>query len=479
MDQNKWNNKQFHNNEETVYSINQNNDVLAASSAFFYILQESSKENTEIHRLFLQLRHESLQHLSNLIKSSSRVPNIVKTNLTPINNPPSQNTSSNINSINHFPNSDSHAEFEKDDIIELALGSVAKCFGPEFAIFEGRRIPRIPNGDLLLFDRVLQITGTRLSLDQPASIITEFQVPDNAWFFQANSYSAIPTAIIMEMALQPCGFLSAYLGTSLLFPEKEYLFRNLDGHSELYFEPDLRGKTVVNHAHLLSSISGGGTIIQKFRFELSCGEEPFYRGESTFGYFPPSTMANQTGLDKGKQTYSFSEENKQPLQQLDPAKFISAQSPHFRLPEGNLNLLDSFWIIKDGGAYRKGYIYAEKFITENEWFFAYHFYQDPVMPGSLGVEAIQNAFKAYALSLNLGRQFKSPRFGLVKNTPFEWKYRGQIIPSSKKFSLEIHIAEIKSTSSQISLSGDANLWVDGIRIYEIKNAAIRIIEGKK
>lgn len=479
MGQIKWNNKQFRNNEVTAHLKNLNDDVLATSSAFFHILQESSKRNTEIYQLFLQLRHETLQHMSNLIKSSSQIPNIEKTNPTPIDSSPSQNTISNINSINHYPNSDLHTEFDKDDLIELALGSVAKCFGQEFAVLEGRRIPRIPNGDLLLFDRVLQITGTRLSLNQPASIITEFHVPDHAWFFQANSYPTIPTAIIMEMALQPCGFLSAYLGTSLLFPEKEYLFRNLDGHSELYFEPDLRRKTVVNHAHLLSSISGGGTIIQKFRFELSCGEEPFYRGESTFGYFPPSTMANQTGLDTGNQTYSIGEDKNQPLQQLDPAKFISAQSPYYRLPEGNLNLLDLFWIMKDGGAYGKGYIYAEKFITAHEWFFPCHFYQDPVMPGSLGVEAILNAFKAYALSLDLGRQFKSPRFGLVKNIPFDWKYRGQIIPSSKKFSLEIHIAEIKTTSSQIILSGDANLWADGIRIYEIKNAAIRIIEGKK
>ena len=35
------------------------------------------------------------------------------------------------------------------------VGSVAACFGPEFAIYEGRRVPRNPNGDLQLLTRIV------------------------------------------------------------------------------------------------------------------------------------------------------------------------------------------------------------------------------------------------------------------------------------------------------------------------------------
>ena len=35
-----------------------------------------------------------------------------------------------------------------------------------------------------------------------------------------------------------------------------------------------------------------------------------------------------------------------------------------------------------------GYLYAERTIDPSDWFFQFHFHQDPVMPGSLGVEAI-------------------------------------------------------------------------------------------
>lgn len=90
--------------------------------------------------------------------------------------------------------------------------------------------------------------------------------------------------------LQPNGFISGYMGTTLGFPGQELFFRNLDGSGKLLREVDLRGKTIVNDSRLLSTVIAGSNIIQNFSFELSCDGEPFYRGNAVFGYFKADAL---------------------------------------------------------------------------------------------------------------------------------------------------------------------------------------------
>ena len=51
---------------------------------------------------------------------------------------------------------------------------------------------------------------------------------------------------------------------------------------------------------------------------------------------------------------------------------------------GRLNFIDTVQITSDGGKDGLGYLYAERTIDPSDWFFQFHFHQDPVMPGSLG-----------------------------------------------------------------------------------------------
>ena len=53
------------------------------------------------------------------------------------------------------------ALFDERHITEFAVGSLAACFGPEYATYDTRRAPRTPNGDLQLISRVLSVNGTR------------------------------------------------------------------------------------------------------------------------------------------------------------------------------------------------------------------------------------------------------------------------------------------------------------------------------
>ncbi len=108
--------------------------------------------------------------------------------------------------------------------------------------------------------------------------------------------------MLMEIALQPCGVLSAWLQTQLRYPEIDFFFRNLDGQITLLKAMDVRGKTITTKARLEKTVFSGSTIIQHFRFVLSCEGSDFLKGQTTFGYFSEQTMAAQVGLDGGIST---------------------------------------------------------------------------------------------------------------------------------------------------------------------------------
>ena len=152
-----------------------------------------------------------------------------------------------------------------------------------------------------------------------------------------------------------------------------------------------------------------------------------------------------------------------------------ADKPHYRLAGDQLLLLDNLIIAKNQGEYGKGYVYASKKIKTYDWFFTCHFYQDPVMPGSLGVEAILQAMQTFALQQDLGARFANPKFEQVANHTTTWKYRGQILLHVENMHLEVHIKNIDEQAEQTVLIADAYLWNEGMRIYQVTDLSLRIV----
>jgi 3-hydroxymyristoyl/3-hydroxydecanoyl-(acyl carrier protein) dehydratase len=385
------------------------------------------------------------------------------------------------------PDTSRRVLINEQQIQEFTLGSVSACFGPEYQIYDHKRTPRTPNGDLQMMSRVLEVQGTRHEFKPGTLIISEYDVPADAWYYQQNAYPTMPYSLLMEMALQPCGFLSAYLGSSLLFPDADLYFRNLDGRGRTHNMVDLRGKTVTHHAKLLSSTFIQGIIIQKYTFQMWCAGELFYEGDSVFGYFTPEALVNQIGLDSGKTSRAWYEQSEQSglraamhnLHSLAARQrlYIAPEhKPAYRLAHGQLDVLDQVMIVEGGGHHQQGYVYASKRVNPDDWFFACHFKDDPVMPGSLGVEGIIQAMQAYALHVDLGKQFAAPHFEYQPNHETSWKYRGQIPRKPQTWSLEVHITRVDSRSDRVVIYGDASVWREQLRIYEIKQIAIRIVD---
>lgn len=107
------------------------------------------------------------------------------------------------------------------------------------------------------------------------------------------------------------------------------------------------------------------------------------------------------------------------------------------------------------------------------WFFKAHFFQDPVWPGSLGLESFLQLLKIMAASrweVNPTSAFETPTIGQAHR----WTYRGQILPHNHRVSVQ---AEIKALDDHRRwLLADGHLEVDGRIIYQMHDFSIRLAD---
>ena len=117
-----------------------------------------------------------------------------------------------------------------------------------------------------------------------------------------------------------------------------------------------------------------------------------------------------------------------------------------------------------------GYIRATKQVDPEEWFFKAHFYQDPVVPGSLGLESFLQLLKFLAVQ-RWGQAEGSRWQAGAGGEQHEWTYRGQIIPKNHVITVEAVVTRVNE--HERLLAGDGFLSVDGRVIYAMKNFTVR------
>ncbi|NJQ14289.1 beta-ketoacyl synthase N-terminal-like domain-containing protein [Streptomyces bohaiensis] len=368
-------------------------------------------------------------------------------------------------------------------LAHAAKGDLGTAMGPEFDIYAASRAPYIPNGDFQFVDRIMSLTGVRGDFSGTPEMVTEYDSPPDAWYYTHNAHPHMPNCVYMETSLQAAILLGYYLGATLETPGTEYAIRNLDGTATLVKDLDLRGRTVRHHSTLLMTSAISGAVLQKFSYELSADGEVFYRGESLFGYFSESALANQVGLDGGRRVPSWLESEAPdasrvrritPSTDADADADTDAGTGGPRLPGGHFDLVDHVDLVDDGGRYGRGYLHGERAVRPDEWYFSCHFHRDPVMPGSLGVEAILQALRLYTVDRGLANDVPRPRFAPATDIAMSWKYRGQILRDDGRLTFDVHVKEVRRTAGRVVVVADADLSKNGMRIYELTDVAIEV-----
>ncbi len=369
-------------------------------------------------------------------------------------------------------------------LAHAAKGDLGTAMGTEFEIYAGRRAPYIPNGDFRFVDRIMRLDGTRGDLSPGSTMATEYDSPPEAWYYADNGPAGMPNCVVMETSLQAAILLGYYLGATLAKPEEELSIRNLDGRATFVKDLDLRGRTIRHESELLSSQAVPGATLQNFRYRLLADDEVFYEGESLFGYFTEQALSNQVGLDSGQYVPPWLESARERLEESavrrlpvrsDDRWFTPAAGSGLRLGDGHLRLVDEVTLVDGGGEHGKGYVHGHRRIDPDDWYFSCHFHRDPVMPGSLGVEAVLQGLQALVIESGLADGMGPVRFAVPRDVPMGWRYRGQILREDREMTFDAHIKEVRRTDGRLTVVADASVWKPGLRIYELTDIAVDVV----
>jgi 3-hydroxyacyl-[acyl-carrier protein] dehydratase/trans-2-decenoyl-[acyl-carrier protein] isomerase len=127
-------------------------------------------------------------------------------------------------------------------------------------------------------------------------------------------------------------------------------------------------------------------------------------------------------------------------------------------------------ITADGGKYGKGSIRAELDITPDKWFFLCHFFGDPVMPGSLGLDAMWQLvgfFLGWSGAPGRGRALHAG----------EVKFSGQVTPKVKRVTYIIDMKRVILRKLVMGI-GDGVMEADGKPIYTASDLRVGLFNPK-
>jgi 3-hydroxymyristoyl/3-hydroxydecanoyl-(acyl carrier protein) dehydratase len=287
----------------------------------------------------------------------------------------------------------------------------------------------------------------------------------------------------MEVALQPCGWLAAYMGSALK-SDNDLRFRNLGGKATLYREILPDAGTLLIRSRLTQAAEAADMIIEHYDFEIRQADHTLYAGNTYFGFFTREALAQQEGIRKADLKFyrPTAEDIKSgqtaelvDIRPLTPGDLQSDPSSGLTLPAKAIRMIDHVdTFLPEGGFLNLGFIRGSKRVDSSDWFFKAHFYQDPVCPGSLGIESFIQLLK-YIARERWPHLVETHRFSLLTGDPHSWVYRGQILPHNRLITVEASITGIQDGPVP-QITADGYLQVDGLYIYKMENFGIQLLK---
>ena len=142
-----------------------------------------------------------------------------------------------------------------------------------------------------------------------------------------------------------------------------------------------------------------------------------------------------------------------------------------RLPSDLMLMFDEISNIDDhSGVYKKGSIEANLKINPDLWFFKYHFKEDPVMPGCLGLDAMWQLV-GFFLGWK-GEPGKGRALGVNSV-----KFTGEVLKNVKIARYQVNMKRILKKEGAVVGLADGVLFSDNKPIYEAEGLKVGLFKS--
>ncbi|WP_375209222.1 beta-ketoacyl synthase N-terminal-like domain-containing protein [Hyphomonas jannaschiana] len=343
-------------------------------------------------------------------------------------------------------------------LLDCANGAPSAAFGDMYRRYDDQgNVPRLPQPPYHFISRVTSVTTRPAEETLGATMTAEYDIPADAWYFDDNVNGTMPFAVLCEIALQPCGWLASHSGFALVGTLR---FRNLEGDGFLHMELGRHDGMLKVRSTLTNIAKVGPMTLVSFDVDVVTGDgRKVLDLKTQFGFFPPASLVRQAGLPAKPHFTSAFDLRPAPVQ-------VDMEEPR---ASGRMKMIDEVdFCDPNGGEAGLGLIRAQQHVDPYAWYFKAHFYQDPVQPGSLGLDALVQALTQLVWKKGLQEGMTHPHLTtLAPNAPMKWSYRGQVTPERKTVTSVMEILSIEDREDDILITARGSLWRDGLRVYEV------------
>lgn len=351
-------------------------------------------------------------------------------------------------------------------LLNCAASAPSAAFGDLYLPFDAAgRAPRLPQPPYHMMTRVTHVSTRPGVKETGARVVAEYDIPAEAWYFRDNANGNMPFAVLSEIMLQPCGWLASHCGFALEGGER---FRNLDGAGQVFMQVGPHDGMITVDTTLSSFSKVGPMTIVAFDVQATLGDaRPVMSLKTQFGFFPAAALVRQAGLP--------TKETHRALLEMAPNRAGTAL-PKAPTAGGALAMLDRIdYFDAMGGAAGLGLARARQIVDPHAWYFKAHFFQDPVQPGSLGLDALVQILSYTACLKGDANGMANPQFEtLAAGAPVKWTYRGQVTPDKQEVTTVMEIMHQVQSGDRLLVTGKGTLWCDGLRIYEASPLTIAL-----
>ena len=254
------------------------------------------------------------------------------------------------------------AVFEHDRILAFAIGKPSDAFGAPYRIFDqGRFVARLPGPPYQFLHRITRVDAQPRVMAAGGSAEAQFDVDPDAWYFGADRQDRMPFAVLLEVALQSCGWMAAYMGSALT-SDGDLKFRNLGGTARQVRPVTRHAGTLTTQFRVTKIARTAGMILQHYDFTVHGQEGLIYDGSAEFGFFQPSALAQQVGISNAVAYQVSAEESTRALSFMFPT-----DAP---FPDTSWRMIDTVdALTSDGGLHGLGVARGSTRVDPDAWFF--------------------------------------------------------------------------------------------------------------
>jgi acyl transferase domain-containing protein/3-hydroxymyristoyl/3-hydroxydecanoyl-(acyl carrier protein) dehydratase len=368
-----------------------------------------------------------------------------------------------------------------DEVLEMTQGSVSKVLGKRYKEMDQYEIhARMPSPPLLFVSRITNINA-EFQIFRPSSIEIEYDITNENIFAFGDEVSSVVYAESAHIGI----FLVGYIGIDIISHGK---LRYRVADSKMTFKGALPkiGETLRGIYKINSFAKTGNTMLLFYSYDCYVGNRIFLTIEGIGGFFNENDLTHAKGFRKTELKNKNQEKIvgapiayltclKTSFSAVDLEAYFNG---HFTECFSSSDFSNSWFKVKEevrmidriptvdltGGDYNLGIIVGEKDIYPDHWAFKAHFKNDPVLPGILMIEGLNQLLNFYIIYNGWHIKYAGKKIGSPLGIPTSTVFRGQVEKSQSLLTYRLHIKEIVASDHfKIKVNSEV-IWRDKIII---------------